>query len=123
LRRCNHPFGQRKNVAARRNYSKIGALGGLHRGTTVTDQELLRWINDEVANGRMSAVDRDDLIVQKRLFDGQRSRIERVHRGRVVGYAGNSEFIGDSVHDIIAQARLSVPKRIMYFEPIGFDLF
>jgi hypothetical protein len=87
----------------------------------VTDVEFQNWLDDEQRAGRMSPTERDDLLVQKALFDGNRGTITSQYPGKVAGYCGGNLITADDVHDLLNQAKSL--QKIVYFEPIGFDLF
>jgi hypothetical protein len=89
----------------------------------MTDIEFRDWLSDEVAGKRMTPAQQDDLMLQKSLFDLSRTRIQQIHRNEVVGYVGSRELSAKTVQELFAQAHQLFPKRMIYFEPIGFDLF
>jgi hypothetical protein len=89
----------------------------------MTHQEFFDWLVDEEINGRISPQQREELMNQKNRFESDRAYIEANFPGRVVGYAGNQRFDGDSVHDLLENVQRTQPHRLTYFEPIGFDLF
>jgi hypothetical protein len=88
----------------------------------VTDVEFRDWLQAEVLAGRMTPRQRDDLLEQKDLFDQARAEIEHLYPHRVVGYVSGERHVGGSLHELLAQARQSHPGRMVYFEPVGFEL-
>ena len=89
----------------------------------MTDVEFLRWLDNEVRARRLSPKQRDDLVTQKRAFDNDRALIMQQFANQVVGYSGRTQIVGNTVHDVLDQAKRALPDRMVYFEPIGFDLF
>jgi hypothetical protein len=89
----------------------------------MTDTAFREWLNDEVSAGRMTLDQNQDLLVQKGQFDADRQRIERELRGTVAGYIAGVLRSADTVHELLRQANDFAPGRMVYFEPIGFDLF
>ena len=88
----------------------------------MTHREFRDWLEAEVLGGHMTVEQRDDLLEQKRHFDLQRSEIEQQFPHLVVGYVSGTRTVGANVQELLAQAQQSYPKRMVYFEPIGFDL-
>lgn len=89
----------------------------------MTDREFRDWLDDEVAHGRMTPVQRKDLLDQKTNFDHDRETLQRQYQQQVVGYANGQREVGDTVHEVLRQAQVHNPGRMVYFEPIGFDLY
>lgn len=89
----------------------------------MTDLEFRDWLQTEVQSGRMTRQQRDDLLEQKRLFDADRGEIEQQFQHRVVGYVNGTRKVSNNVQELLAQAQQSCPTRMVYFEPIGFDLY
>jgi hypothetical protein len=89
----------------------------------MTDIEFRDWLNDEVRDGRLNPRQRDDLLQQKSYFDENRIRNQQAYPHQVVGYVGGTRVTGGTVREILNQARESRPGGMVYFEPIGFDLF
>jgi hypothetical protein len=89
----------------------------------MTDAEFRAWLQAEVLGGRMTPQQRDDLLQQKQSFDQDRSEIERLYPRRVVGYVNGSRHVGATVHELLTQAQQSYPGRMVYFEPVGFELY
>ena len=89
----------------------------------MTNREFSLWLDDEINNGRLLPGQKDELIGQKQAFDANKSVHQRKDFGRVVGYSHGRPFVGDSVHEVLAGARNAYPNEMVYFEPIGFDLF
>ena len=89
----------------------------------MTDLEFRDWLEGDVLSGRMTPQQRDDLLEQKRHFDADRIEIERQFPHRVVGYVNGLRKVSNSVQELLAQAQRSYPSRMVYFEPIGFDLY
>lgn len=89
----------------------------------MTDLEFREWLQAEVQSGRMTLQQRDDLLEQKQHFDMNRMEIEQQFPNRVVGYVNGIRKVSSSVQGLLAQAQQSCPNRMVYFEPIGFDLY
>lgn len=93
----------------------------------MTDEEFRNWLADEVAKSRMTAGQRDDLLKQKALFDREigsaASPTRQAYRLQIVGYVAGQRRVSDNIHKLLASARDQFPGKMVYFEPIGFDLF
>jgi hypothetical protein len=89
----------------------------------MTDLEFQDWLEAEVRNGHMTIEQRNDLLEQKRHFDASRAEIERQFAHQVVGYVGGTRKVAATVQELLAQIQRSNPSRMVYFEPIGFDLY
>jgi len=89
----------------------------------MTDDEFAVWLQDETQNNRMSAAQRDDLLAQKKIFEINRPIIEEKLRNRIVGFANGNMLVDDDLHRLIANAQISFPGAMVYFEPIAFDLY
>jgi hypothetical protein len=85
----------------------------------MTDAEFRDWLEAEVAGGRMTRGQRDDLLDQKRHFDMHRGEIERLFQLQVVGYVGGSREVDATVQELLARLKRSHPGRMVYFEPVG----
>jgi hypothetical protein len=93
----------------------------------MTDAEFRAWLDEEVRESRMKPEERDDLIGQKHMFDldfppGD-TPLRRDYRGRIVGYVANERRVEGEIHALLDGAKRDHPGRMVYFEPIGFDLF
>jgi hypothetical protein len=88
----------------------------------MTHEEFVDWLRDEVRNERMSESEMDDLLRQKRLFDGERSIIESEYYRRVVGYVAGYRRVANGIHELIDAAKAQFPDNMIYFEPVGFTL-
>jgi hypothetical protein len=93
----------------------------------MTDPEFQAWLRELVENGNMTRPQMDDLLSQKALFnsrfgegDDQRRR-DFLHR--IVGYVADKLIEGRDIHTLLDQAESYFPGRMLYFEPIGFDLY
>ncbi len=89
----------------------------------MTDTEFRDWLQEEVRSGRMTVQQRDDLLEQKQHFDSNRTEIERQFPNQVVGYVSGKRKVGANAQELLAEAQQSYPSRMVYFEPIGFDLY
>lgn len=89
----------------------------------MTGSEFRDWLQAEVLSGRMTLQQRDDLLEQKRHFDSNRTEIERQFPHQVVGYVSGMRKVGATAQELLAEAQRSYPSRMVYFEPIGFDLY
>ena len=93
----------------------------------MTDAEFRARLDEEVTVGRMTEKERDDLLDQKRVFDehlppGDTS-LRREFQGRIVGYVAGERRIDWEIHKLLDSAKETYPGRMIYFEPIGFDLY
>jgi hypothetical protein len=88
----------------------------------MTDSEFRDWLQAEVQGGRMTAEQRDDLLQQKQHFDAARGEIEQQFRHQVVGYVNGRREVDPPAQQLLAQAQRNFPGRMVYFEPVGFDL-
>ncbi len=89
----------------------------------VTGSEFRDWLQEEVRSGRMTVQQRDDLLEQKQHFDANRTEIERQFPNQVVGYVSGTRKVTATAQELLAEAQRSYPSRMVYFEPIGFDLY
>jgi hypothetical protein len=89
----------------------------------MTDAEFRDWLQEEVRDGHMTPQQRDDLLEQKGYFDQHRAEIEQLYPHRVVGYVNGTRDVGGTVQEILNRARERYPGRMLYFEPIGTELF
>jgi hypothetical protein len=89
----------------------------------MTDAEFRCWLEAEVRGGRMTPQQRDDLLEQKGHFDRHRAEIERQHPQQVVGYVNGTCQAEPTVHRLLDRAKERYPGRMVYFEPVGFDLY
>jgi hypothetical protein len=93
----------------------------------MTDTEFQAWLRELVENGHMTRPQMNDLMSQKALFNlrfGERDdprRRDFLHR--IVGYIADQLIEGRDIHTLINQAESDFPDRMLYFEPIGFDLY
>jgi hypothetical protein len=88
----------------------------------MTDTEFRDWLEAEVLAGRMTQAQRDDLLEQKQYFERNRNEIEQQHPQRVVGYVNGRREVSASIQELLAQVQRGYPNRMVYFEPVGFDL-
>jgi hypothetical protein len=93
----------------------------------MTDSDFRAWLDSEVKLKRMSAEQRDDLLEQKQRFDeelpaGNDAR-RNDYRGWIVGYVARERQQAREIHGLLERAKSQYPGRMIYFEPIGFDLF
>lgn len=89
----------------------------------MTDSEFQDWLQAEVMSGRMTLRQRDDLIEQNRLFDANRTEIERQFPHQGVGYVSGARKVGATAQELLVEAQRSYPSRMVFFEPIGFDRY
>jgi hypothetical protein len=87
----------------------------------MSDADFRRWLSDEVAHGRMTPAQRDDLLEQKGHFDAGRAEIERRYPSRVVGYVAGQVQVADTVQELFRAAQATHPGKMVYFEPIGAE--
>jgi hypothetical protein len=88
----------------------------------MTHEEFVTWLADEVSNERLTRPEMNDLLRQKQRFDGDRNVIETEYKGRVVGYVADQRRVAEGVHELIDEAKVKFPDKMIYFEPIGFTL-
>jgi len=88
----------------------------------MTDREFSEWLKAEVLGGRMTQQQHDDLLQQKQYFDLARLEIERMYPHQVVGYVNGNREVGSTVQQLLGNAERNYPGRMVYFEPVGFDL-
>jgi hypothetical protein len=88
----------------------------------VTHDEFVRWLNDEVRSERMTLPEMSDLLEQKMFFDVERSIIEVEFARRIVGYVEGRRLVTATIHELIDEAKAVSPDKMIYFEPIGFNL-
>jgi len=89
----------------------------------MTHNEFVSWLDSEVSGNRMTPAQNDDLLEQKSYFDGKRPSLQSEHRNQIVAYiAGQLRWAGE-IHALLDAAKKEFPGRMIYFEPIGFDLF
>jgi hypothetical protein len=89
----------------------------------VSEAEYRARLEKNVREGRMTAAQRDDVLEQKRLFDEHRAEIEKQYHFRVVGYVNGVCEVGSTVHEVLNKAQERFPGRMVYFEPVGKELF
>jgi len=92
----------------------------------MTDEEFRAWLADEVSGLRMTPEQMDDLLRQKSLFAQNLGSEDDVRRRdyqrRIVAYVAEQSRIATDIHALLDAAKRDFPKRMIYFEPIGFDL-
>jgi hypothetical protein len=88
----------------------------------MTHEEFQDWLIDEVVHQRMTTGQMNDLLEQKALFDSNRTMIELEFRWRVVGYVDNQRRVEDDVHKLLETSDYHNRGKMVYFEPVGFDL-
>jgi hypothetical protein len=95
----------------------------------MTQEEFRAWLRDEVVGGRMSPEELLDLVNQQTLFAERFGTPDdplparEVYRRRIVGYVAEQLLVANEIHALIDAAKRDFPSRMIYFEPIGFDLF
>ena len=85
--------------------------------------EFERQLLDEVESGQMTIQQMRDLIEQKRRFDAERAAIEEQFQGCVVGFVAGQIEVGKTLHEVLDHAKSHFPNNMVYFEPVGFELF
>ena len=94
----------------------------------MTADEFRAWLGDEVVGGRMKPNQLADMIAQQTLFIkafGTSENPEPLRREfymKIVGYVAGQLRSGSDIHDFIENCLSQFPGRMIYFEPIGFDL-
>jgi hypothetical protein len=71
----------------------------------------------------MTPEQRDDLLEQKNHFELHRGEIERLYQQRVVGYVNGRREVGGTVQEVLASAQKVYPGHMVYFGPVGFELY
>ena len=89
----------------------------------MAETEFKDMLEKFVGEGQMTPQQRDDLLEQKVYFDQHRVEIAQQYPYRVVGYVNGIREIGSTVHEVLGKAKQRFPGRMVYFEPIGFELF
>lgn len=89
----------------------------------MTDIQFRSWLDEEVAGQRMLPSQRDDLLDQKGYFDRNRAGIQQNNPNEVVGYVDGTQVTGRTVHEVLRKARQQYSGKMVYFEPVGFNLF
>ena len=64
----------------------------------------------------------DDLIRQRRHFDENRQFLEAEYYQRVAGYVADHLRVADTTGQLLDLAQNESPGRMLYFEPIGYEL-
>ena len=88
----------------------------------MTDAEFVQWLDNEVDGNRITSEQRQDLIDQKRIFEVQRRLIEQEHRYKIVGFVAGERRVAQEIHALLDTSKAQFPSRMIYFEPIGFQL-
>ena len=88
----------------------------------MTDAEFAEWLRSEADTGRMTFEQVHDLLQQKALFDRNVSAERNFLLGRLVGYVAGERLEHSDIHHLVDEAKRNFPGRMLYFEPIGFDL-
>jgi hypothetical protein len=95
----------------------------------MTEEEFRTWLSDEVTGGRMTPQQMDDLMKQQQLFvktfgsEDNPSSLRQSYRMKIVGYVAEQLRVAAEIHALLDACQREFPKRMIYFEPIGFDLF
>lgn len=88
----------------------------------MTHDEFVSWLDSEVSGGRMTPAQRKDMLEQKATFDGKRPSLETEHSNQIVAVVASEVTSGWEIHALLDAAKAKYPGRMIYFEPIGFDL-
>jgi hypothetical protein len=88
----------------------------------MTNEEFQKWLLDEVQHNRMTTSQMNDLLAQKEDYDLNRTEIEREFRWQFVGYVNRQRRTANTVHNLLDESIEEFPGRMIYFEPVGFDL-
>jgi len=88
----------------------------------MTHNEFVSWLDSEVSGLRMTPLQRKDLLDQKSFFDGTRPSLESEHRNHIVAFVNGQLRWAGEIHALLDAAKSEFPGRMIYFEPIGFDL-
>jgi hypothetical protein len=95
----------------------------------MTAEEFRTWLREEVTGGRMKPPQMDDLVKQQLLFietfgsEENPQPLRQSYRMKIVGYVAEQLRVATEIHDLIDRAKREFPNRMIYFEPVGFDLF
>ncbi len=86
--------------------------------------EFEQWMDREVHDQRLTPAQRDDLLEQKAFFENQYPNLQVSLRGKVVGFARGRLYSGNTVHEVLDTVKNDKENRgrMLYFEPIGFDI-
>ena len=99
----------------------------------MTLDEFEAWSDAEVADGRLTQDERDDLVQQRIIFDRQRDTIYRTQqisrpeitsqepRTLVVGFQRGRRFDAGSVEDLLSATETN--PGLVYFEPVNYNPF
>jgi hypothetical protein len=95
----------------------------------MTGEEFRGWLDEEAARGRMTLHQMDDLVKQQLLFvetfgsEENPRPLRQSYHMKIVGYVAEQLRVATEIHHLIDVAKRQFPNRMIYFEPIGFDLF
>lgn len=84
-------------------------------------EEFENWIRLEVFEGRLLPHQAADLLIQRQLFDENRSWMQKEFLMKVVGFVASERHANPTVSGLVALAQQKYPRRMLYFEPIGFE--
>jgi hypothetical protein len=88
----------------------------------MTDTEYRTWLEEEVAAGKMSREQLEDLLAQKTCFESNRPEIEQSCVNKVVAYVAGQRLVGETLPEVVGRARKNYPDRMVYLESVGFSL-
>ena len=89
----------------------------------MTDAEFREWLESEVAGRCKINEQRSYLVAQKKIFDAEIANQTRgEYLGWIVGYVAGERCLAREIHALLQDAKSRRPGRMIYFEPIGFDL-
>ena len=63
-----------------------------------------------------------EIFAQRRFFESRRRLIEARYEGQVVGACAGQLIAAATVHEVFDEAERRFPGRLVYFEPVGFDI-
>lgn len=85
----------------------------------MTYEEFSTWLTELVEEGGLQPDEREDLLEQRRLFDQERSLIQREFPGLVVGFVEGNRVYSSSVTELLDTAEHFFHGQI-YFEPVAY---
>ena len=94
----------------------------------MTADEFRAWLREEVAGGRLTPGQMDDLVKQQTAFIAvfgnaeQPLPMRREFNMKIVGFVSEQMRTALDIHELFDVCQSQFPKRMVYFEPIGFDL-
>jgi peptide subunit release factor RF-3 len=79
-------------------------------------------LTEHVQLGLMKPEQMYEILEQRDLFELKREEIEANYPHKVVGLADGRLFVGKTVHEIFEQVKTQCPGKLVYLEPIRFEI-